>query len=74
MREDAYALQRRLCDQVLARSGRGDAGQRVAAWLKSGGTEAASLEHTVREMRATGSTDFPTLSVALQAARRLAGL
>jgi glutamate dehydrogenase len=74
LREDAYALQRRLCDQVLARSGRGDAAARVAAWLKSGGTEAASLEHTVREMRATGSTDFPTLSVALQAARRLAGL
>mgnify|MGYP001267710287 CR=1 FL=1 len=73
LREDAYSLQRKLCDQVLARGGRGDAVARVDAWLKSGGAEVDGLERTVREMRATGSTDFPTLSVALQAVRRLAG-
>jgi glutamate dehydrogenase len=73
LREDAYSLQRKLCDQVLERSGRGDAAARVDAWLKSGGADVDNLERTVREMRATGSTDFPTLSVALQAVRRLAG-
>jgi glutamate dehydrogenase len=73
LREDAYSLQRKLCDQVLARGGRGDAAARVDGWLKSGGAEVDNLDRTVREMRATGSTDFPTLSVALQAVRRLAG-
>ncbi len=73
LREDAYALQRRLCDQVLARGRRGDAAARVDAWLKAGGASVDSLARTVREMRAIGSTDFPTLSVALQAVRRLAG-
>ncbi len=72
LREDAYSLQRKLCDQVLARSGRGDAAARVDAWLKAGGTIIDSLDRTVTEMRATGSADFPTLSVALQAVRRLA--
>jgi NAD-specific glutamate dehydrogenase len=30
-----------------------------------------TLRRTVREMRATGSADFPTLSVAVEAVRRL---
>ena len=72
LREDAYALQRRLCDQVLSHGRRGDAAARVDAWLKAGGASVDSLARTVREMRAIGSTDFPTLSVALQAVRRLA--
>ncbi len=73
LREDAYALQRRLCDQVLARGRRGDPAARVESWLKAGGASVDGLNRTVREMRATGSADFPTLSVALQAVRRLAG-
>ncbi len=72
LREDAYSLQRRLCDQLLARGGRGDAAARIEAWMKSGGAAVDNLERMVREMRATASTDFPTLSVALQAVRRLA--
>ncbi|HEX9707236.1 MAG TPA: NAD-glutamate dehydrogenase [Steroidobacteraceae bacterium] len=71
LREEAYLLQRRLCDRVLAGKARGDAASRVAAWLKAGGDDVRNLARTVREMRATGSTDFPTLSVALQAVRRL---
>ncbi len=46
--------------------------KRVAAWLRTGGAAFENLSRTVREMRATGSADFPTLSVALQAVRRLA--
>jgi NAD-specific glutamate dehydrogenase len=39
--------------------------------MKSGGDAVQNLVRTVREMRATGSADFPTLSVAVQAVRRL---
>jgi glutamate dehydrogenase len=71
LREELYMLQHRLCQRVLAGRTRGDAEARVAAWLRSGGEPVASLARTVREMRATGSADFPTLSVALQTVRRL---
>jgi NAD-specific glutamate dehydrogenase len=58
---------------VLARNRRGgDAAARVAAWLKAGGPAIDSLKRTVSAMRAGGGADFPTLSVALQAVRRLA--
>ncbi|MGH8250651.1 MAG: NAD-glutamate dehydrogenase [Steroidobacteraceae bacterium] len=72
LREEAYALQRRLADQVLARSRTGDMAKRVDAWLRAGGTAYDNLSRTVREMRTVDSTDFPTLSVALQAVRQLA--
>ena len=71
LREELYLLQRKLCERVLAGRTRGDAPQRVAAWLKSGGEPVQKLIRTVREMRATGSADFPTLSVALESVRRL---
>ncbi len=72
LREEAYLLQRRLADQMLSRKLSGDIAKRIDAWLKSGGAAYQNLSHTVREMRATGSADFPTLSVALQAVRQLA--
>ncbi len=71
LREELYLMQRRLCERVLAGKTPGDAPHRVSAWLKSGGEAVQNLGRTVREMRATGSADFPTLSVALQAVRRL---
>jgi glutamate dehydrogenase len=73
LREELYVLQRRLCERVLAGSARGDARERVAAWVAAGGEKVANLERTIREMRATGSADFATMSVAVQAVRRLAG-
>jgi glutamate dehydrogenase len=72
MREEAYLLQRRLADQVLARKRGGDVARRVAAWLEASGTAYENVSRSVREMRAKGSADFPTLSVALQAVRQLA--
>ncbi|MGH8243331.1 MAG: NAD-glutamate dehydrogenase, partial [Steroidobacteraceae bacterium] len=71
LREELYMLQRRICDRILAAKSRGDARERVQAWLESGGDAVENLARTVREMRATGSADFPTLSVALQAVRRI---
>ncbi len=72
LREDAYSLQRRLCDRIVARGGRRDPAVAIRAWLADRSGAAESLSRTVREMRGTGSSDFPTLSVALQAVRRLA--
>jgi glutamate dehydrogenase len=71
LREELYELQRRICERVLAGRSRGDARERVAAWIESGGDAVANLSRTVREMRTLGSADFPTLSVALEAVRRL---
>ena len=72
LREDAYSLQRRLCDRIVARGGRRDPSASIRAWLADRGGAADSLSRAVQEMRSTGSSDFPTLSVALQAVRRLA--
>jgi glutamate dehydrogenase len=72
LREEAYLLQRRLADQMLSRKLSGDVAKRIDAWLRTGGAAYQNLSHTVREMRATGNADFPTLSVALQAVRQLA--
>jgi len=72
LREEAYSLQRRLCDQVLARGGRRDPSTAIATWRAQRAIAADNLSRAVQEMRSTGSADFPTLSVALQAVRRLA--
>jgi glutamate dehydrogenase len=71
LREELYLLQRRLCDRVLAGKSRGDARELVAAWLEASGERVGSVARMVREMRALGSADFPTLSVAVRALRRL---
>jgi len=72
LREEAYLLQRRLADHILGRGRSGDATKHIHAWLRTGGAAFENLRRTVREMRTTGSADFPTLSVALQAVRQLA--
>jgi glutamate dehydrogenase len=72
LREEAYLLQRRLADQVLGRRRTGDVARRIESWLKTGDAAHEYVTRTVREMRATGSADFATLSVALQAVRQLA--
>jgi glutamate dehydrogenase len=72
LREESYLLHRRLCDKVLARSGRREPGAAIRTWLAQGGAEAENLNRAVQEMKTIGSADFPTLSVALQAVRRLA--
>ncbi len=71
LREEAYSLQRKLCDKVLAERHGGDAEARVAAWLRSGGSAVENLDRMMREIRTTSAADFPTLSVALQAVKHL---
>ncbi len=71
LREELYGYQRQLCERLLAGPGRGDAHERVAAWVAAGGESIAEFARMVREMRAAGSADFATLSVAAQSLRRL---
>ena len=71
MRDDLYALQRKITAAVLKCRGR-DATARVDQWS---GRHAASLEALKRivvDLRTGSAPDFATLSVALQAVRRLA--
>jgi glutamate dehydrogenase len=72
LREEAYLLHRRLCDKVIARSGNCEPGAAIRSWLTQGGVAAENLGRVVQEMKTIGTADFPTLSVALQAVRRLA--
>ncbi len=71
LREEAYSLQRRLAEQALAEGRSRDAAQCISAWRKPRAADVDNLLRTVEEMRSTGAADFPTLSVALQAVRRL---
>jgi glutamate dehydrogenase len=72
LREEAYSLHRRLCDKVLAGGRAKDPTAAIRAWLAGDRVAADNLSRAVQEMQSTGSVDFPTLSVALQAVRRLA--
>jgi NAD-specific glutamate dehydrogenase len=58
---------------VLASGRRKDPEKAVGAWLAAHRQPVEALQRTVNDMRTGGvAADFPTLSVALQAVRRLA--
>jgi glutamate dehydrogenase len=69
--DNLYELQRKITGAVLACKGR-DAGARVDQWIARHATPVDSLKRVVVELRTGSSPDFATLSVALQAVRRLA--
>jgi glutamate dehydrogenase len=72
LRENLYAMQRKLAAAVLACPGEGPA-QRVAAWVTRHAGEVGYLEALIADLRTGSAPDFATLSVALHAAARLAG-
>jgi len=72
LRDSAQRLQRELTELVLRRGGAGSADTRVQRWLDGGGPELAAWQRTLTEMRAAASTDFATLSVGVDAVRKLA--
>ncbi len=72
LREESYSLQRALAAEVLESAGNRDPAAAVHAWVKARPRRAENLRRTIQEMRGVDATDFPTLSVALQAVRRLA--
>jgi glutamate dehydrogenase len=70
LRDNLYSLQRRLTARVLAVRGR-DTRARVAHWIARHGAAVDSLQRVVVDLRTGPPPDFATLSVALQAVRRL---
>ena len=71
MRDDLYALQRRITSAVLKCRGR-DATARVEQWSGRRAASLDALRRIVVDLRTGSAPDFATLSVALQAVRRLA--
>src|SRR5579862_5366689 len=72
LRDAALRVHRRLAERVLTRKDRGGAPARVSAWIESGGKELAHWHRTIAEMRAADVSDFATLTVGVEAVRKLA--
>ncbi len=71
LRDAAQRIHRRLSAQALALRGRGTTDARVAGWMKAQGAALESWQRTLADMKASGSGDFATLSVGIEAVRRL---
>ncbi|HXS90455.1 MAG TPA: NAD-glutamate dehydrogenase [Steroidobacteraceae bacterium] len=72
LRDNIYNLQRVLCTQVLSESRQRAPEQAVQAWVARHQKAVDYLRQTVNDMRSLPEMDFATLSVALQAVRRMA--
>jgi glutamate dehydrogenase len=70
LRDNLYALQSKVTLAVLKSKGR-DASARVDQWLSRHSAPVDSLKRVVVDLRTGSPPDFATLSVALQAVRRL---
>ena len=71
VRDAAMRIHRALAERVLERSRRGTAAERVAAWQQSEVRKLAHWQRTLAEMRAAGTADFATLTVGVEALRKL---
>jgi glutamate dehydrogenase len=71
VRDDLYGLQRRITGAALECKGR-DAGVRVDEWARRRAASVDILKRILVDLRTGSPPDFATLSVALQAVRRLA--
>jgi glutamate dehydrogenase len=72
LRDNIYNLQRVLCTQVLNESRQRAPEQALQAWVARHQKAVDYLRQTVNDMRLLPEMDFATLSVALQAVRRMA--
>jgi glutamate dehydrogenase len=71
VRDDLYRLHRKITGAVLKCKGR-DAAARVEQWSTRHSAPVDALKRIVVDLRTGSPPDFATLSVALQAVRRLA--
>ncbi|MDP9083251.1 MAG: NAD-glutamate dehydrogenase [Pseudomonadota bacterium] len=71
LRDNLYALQRKITGAVLADKAR-EAASRVDRWVSRHATSIDSLKRVILDLRTGPAPDFATLSVAIQAIRRLA--
>jgi len=72
LRDAALRVHRRLAERVLAHRSHGSAPARVTAWIDSGGSDLVHWQRTVAEMRAADAADFATLTVGVEALRKIA--
>jgi glutamate dehydrogenase len=70
LRDSAQQLHRALMERVLA-SGSGRPSLRVAAWMTRAGEDLEAWQRTLTEMKSASATDFATLSVGVEAVRKL---
>jgi glutamate dehydrogenase len=70
LRDNLYSLQRRITLATLECKGR-DAVERVNQWIARNSAPVEALKRVVVDLRTGSPPDFATLSVALQAVRRL---
>jgi glutamate dehydrogenase len=71
LRDNVYELQRALCLQVLMQSRRGSTADILDSWLAKHKSAVDGVRQTMNDMRTLGEMDFATLSVAVQAVRRV---
>ncbi len=71
LRDNVYELQRALCLQVLKDHPRGSVNEILDAWISSRKSVVDTVRQTMNEMRSLPEMDFATLSVAVQAVRRV---
>jgi glutamate dehydrogenase len=72
LRDNVYNLQRTLCLQVIGESRKRAPAEAIESWIAKHRSSVDYLKQTVTDMRALPAMDFATLSVALQAVRRIA--
>jgi glutamate dehydrogenase len=70
LRDSAQQLQRALMARVMA-SGSGSPSARVAHWVTRAGADLEGLQRTLAEMKGASAADFATLSVGVEAVRKL---
>jgi glutamate dehydrogenase len=71
LRDSALRIHRALTEKVLTARSEGSAQARVTAWIESAGEDLAHWQRMLTDMRAAGASDFATLSVGIEAMRRL---
>src|SRR5690606_11349531 len=74
LRDNVYDLQRILCLQVLKGPSRGTVDAVLGGWAARRKSAVEAVRSTMNDMRSLPEMDFATLSVAVQAIRRLADL
>jgi glutamate dehydrogenase len=74
LRDNIFSLQRQLTTKALTTGRRKDPIEAVDTWIAAHQTHADYVSRIVSDMRSGMTADFPTVSVALQAVRRLAEL
>jgi glutamate dehydrogenase len=71
LREAALGLQRALTETALRHGGRQRGLARIDAWMNAASTDLDAWARTLTDLRAAGQIDFATLSVGIDAVRKL---